>query len=219
MKFDKRLTPATIVLAVFSVLIPFFADFSFPLDHGVSVLCIENAQALWLFFGFIFTLRFAYKEQLSAGPKSFWLWAALWWLVLLGRSTSWGRVYFPEEPHLLFRLISVLLIGALVLSVFFSSPLRKEIISRLRNETLLIWTFALVVLTFLISDSVEHHRMIAHFFLHKPAYQDLIEELYEIPFMVGLFCVTYDLMQRQKAATAAKTQAVETPQKQVPSHH
>ncbi|WLI77087.1 hypothetical protein Q5705_00520 [Kosakonia sp. H02] len=201
MKFDTRLTPTTLVLAVFSCLIPFFADFSFPLDHGLSVEWVENAQALWLFFGFLFTLRFACSTALTAGSKAFWLWAALWWLVLLGRSTSWGRDYFPGEPRLLFRLISVLLIGALVLFVFFSRALRDEILNRLRNETFLVWTFGLVVVTFLISDSVEHHRLIAHFFLHKPAYQDLIEELYEIPFMVGLFCVSYDLMQRQKSVS------------------
>ncbi|MCP0723168.1 hypothetical protein KU617_23195, partial [Salmonella enterica subsp. enterica serovar Montevideo] len=39
------------------------------------------------------------------GAKQFWLWAVVWWLVLLGRSTSWGRDYFPDEPRILFRMI------------------------------------------------------------------------------------------------------------------
>ncbi|MDI4751548.1 hypothetical protein MJL81_28125, partial [Salmonella enterica subsp. enterica serovar Anatum] len=44
--------------------------------------------------------------------KQFWLWAVVWWVVLLGRSTSWGRDYFPDEPRMLFRTISVILIAA-----------------------------------------------------------------------------------------------------------
>lgn len=209
MRLDKRLTPATLVLAIFSCLAPFYADYALPLYNGLLVTCIENAQALWLFFGCIFTLCFVYRARLTAGPKLFWLWAALWWLVLFGRSISWGRVYFPEEPRILFRIISVLLIGALILSVVFSSGLRKEILHRLRNETMLVWTCVLVVITFLISDSVEHHRYIAHFFLHNPAYQDLEEELYEIPFMVGLFCISYNLMKRQRAALSHRSNHAE----------
>lgn len=197
MKFDKRLTPMTVVLAAFACIIPFFADFSLPLYHGLLVEVIENVQALWLLFAFVFTLRFALAAPLTSERKRFWLWAAIWWLVLLGRSVSWGRDYFPHEPRLLFRAISVLLIGALVLFPLFSSVLRQQISHRLRHQTLLLWSFALVVVSFLISDSVEHHRVIAHFFLHKRAYQDLIEELYEFPFMIGLFYVCRDLMRRE----------------------
>lgn len=197
MKFDKRLTPTTVMLAAFSCIIPFFADFSLPLYHGLSVSVIENVQALWLLFAFVFTLRFALTTTLTPERKRFWLWAATWWLVLLGRSVSWGRDYFPHEPRLLFRAISVLLIGALVLFPLFSHALRQQISDRLRHQTLLVWSFALVVVTFLISDSVEHHRAIAHFFLHKRDYQDLIEELYEFPFMIGLFYVCRDLMRRE----------------------
>jgi len=197
MKFDKRLTHMTVVLAAFACIIPFFADFSLPLYHGLLVEVIENVQALWLLFAFVFTLRFALAAPLTPERKRFWLWAAIWWLVLLGRSVSWGRDYFPHEPRLLFRAISVLLIGALVLFPLFSSVLRQQISHRLLHQTLLLWSFALVVVSFLISDSVEHHRVIAHFFLHKRAYQDLIEELYEFPFMIGLFYVCRDLMRRE----------------------
>nr|WP_318382617.1 hypothetical protein [uncultured Enterobacter sp.] len=200
MKFDTRLTPATVVMALFCLLPPFLPGMSFPLYHGIAVSCVENAQALWLFFCLMFTLNFVHKTRLMAGPKLFWLWSAAWWLVLFGRSTSWGRDYFPEGPRLLFRIISVLLIAALVLPVFFSPLLRKEILYRLRNDSLLIWTFSLVVLTFLIADTVEHHRLLSFIFLRDLSYQDLTEELYEFPFMIGLFCVAWDLMQKEKHA-------------------
>jgi hypothetical protein len=53
------------------------------------------------------------------------------------------------------------------------------------------------VITFFISDGVEHHRYFSGFF-YMIIFIDLVEELYEIPFMVGLFCIVYDLMERQK---------------------
>ncbi|XTZ39934.1 hypothetical protein ACQYRI_08145 [Salmonella enterica] len=196
MKVNTRITKSTLFLAVFSCLIPFCVNL--PLYHRELVKGIEAGQALWLLFGALFTCLYVRRTLLPENAKVFWLWSVLWWLVLFGRSISWGRDYFPQGSELLFRLISVVLIGALVLSIVFSSVLRKELILRLRNETLPLWTFALVVVTFLIADGVEHHRFIAPLFLHDAMYQDLIEELYEIPFMLGLFAVSYDLMQRQK---------------------
>lgn len=198
MKIDNRLTPVTILLSIFSCLIPFYADLSLPLKSGSVVKWVENVQAIWLLFCCLFTLHYICSTRLSKEARAFWLWAALWWLILFGRSINWGRAYFPEGPRILFRVISVILIGTLILSLLFSKWLRKEIIFRIQNETILVWTFALVVITFFISDGVEHHRYFSGFFLHDYIYRDLVEELYEIPFMVGLFCIVYDLMERQK---------------------
>lgn len=201
MKIDTRLTPVTALLIAICCAIPFTVDLHVPLYQGKVVSMLENTQALWLLFGVIFTLCAVRRANFSASANTFWKWSALWWLVLLGRSVSWGRDYFPAGPRLVFRLISVALIGALVLSLFFSATLRKEIVERLRNSTLLLWTFVLTAASFLISDSVEHHRLIAPLFLHDRHYQDLIEELYEFPFMIGLFCVSYDLMKREYRAS------------------
>lgn len=122
----------------------------------------------------------------------------VWWIVLLGRSTSWGRNYFPDEPRLIFRAISVLLISILILPVIFSNILRKKIIIKFRSVRLPVWMSLLVVTTFLIADSVEHHRFIAPLFLHDTRYTDLIEELYETIFMLGLFEVSLDVMKDEK---------------------
>lgn len=122
--------------------------------------------------------------------------------MLLGRSTSWGRDYFPDEPRILFRGISVILIAALVLPVCLSASLRREIARRLREEPLPVWLFALTACSFLISDTVEHHRLLAPLFLHDVNYTDLIEELYELPFMAGLFFITLGFMRKDKRREA-----------------
>ncbi|EBS6879408.1 hypothetical protein F2D83_12850 [Salmonella enterica] len=198
MKLDTRLTSLALILALAAVVIPFTADWQLPLLNGVVVRWIENGQALWLLFGALFTAWYIRPFSRPEGTKQFWLWAVVWWVVLLGRSTSWGRDYFPDEPRILFRTISVLLIAALVLPVLFSAGLRKEIVRRLRDVPLPLWLFAVTACSYLISDTVEHHRLLSPVFLHNAHYTDLIEELYEVPFMIGLFMVTVGFMQQDK---------------------
>ncbi|ASG55016.1 hypothetical protein DUQ00_06375 [Salmonella bongori] len=198
MKFDTRLNSSALLLALAAVVIPFTADWQVPLLSGVVVRWIENGQALWLLFGALFTTWYIRPFSRPEGAKQFWLWAVIWWVVLLGRSTSWGRDYFPGEPHILFRTISVLLIAALVLPLLFSAGLRKEIVRRLREAPLPLWLFAVTACSYLISDTVEHHRLLSPIFLHNAHYTDLIEELYEVPFMIGLFMVTLGFMRQDK---------------------
>lgn len=199
MKLDTHVSLPVIVLIVVSVLFPLAADWRIPLLGGELVTQIENMQAVWLLFGAVFTLWYIRPHLRPEGEKQFWMWAALWWLVLLGRSTSWGRVYFPEAPHIVFKAISVILVGGLLLSLG-SLPLRREIARRLRNMTLPLWLMAVTVGTFLIADTIEHHRLLAPLFVHDLNYVDLMEELYEIPFMVGLFLVTFYFMKADKDA-------------------
>lgn len=200
MKLDTRLTFPTLLLGLVTALIPFTTNLNLPLLNGGVVRWIENGQALWLLFGAVFTFCYIRPFSRPDGEKQFWLWAALWWLVLLGRSTSWGRDYFPDQPRLLFRGISVVLIAMIILPVVISANLRREIVNRLRNESLPLWLLAITSCAFLISDTVEHHRLLAPVFLHDAQYGDLIEELYELPFMVGLFLISFNLMARDKQA-------------------
>lgn len=98
MKFDTRLTSSALVLALVALVIPFTANWHVPLLNGVVVLWIENGQALWLLFGALFTARYIRPLSRPDGAKQFWLWAVVWWLVLLGRSTSWGATTFLIIP-------------------------------------------------------------------------------------------------------------------------
>lgn len=199
MKLDAQLPFVTALLFILTILFPLFPEIPLPVSEGRLVNWIENGQALWLLFGALFTLIWIKPWTLTPGHKAFWLWSIAWWVVLLGRSTSWGRVYFPDEPRLIFRAISVVLIATLVLPLLFSGKLRKEIAQRFRHEIFPLWTVLLVVITFMFSDAVEHHRLIASLVLYDARDQDLLEELYEIPFMLGLFIIAFGMMQRDKA--------------------
>lgn len=198
MKLNMQFSSTALLLALAAMVIPYTANWHLPLLQGALVAWIEDGQALWLLFGALFTAWFIRPFSRPEGAKQFWLWAVVWWVVLLGRSTSWGRDYFPDEPRALFRGISIILIAALVLPVFLSVSLRREIMRRLREEPLPVWLFTLTACSFLISDTVEHHRLLAPLFLHDARYTDLIEELYELPFMAGLFLITLGFMQEDK---------------------
>lgn len=202
MKFDTQITTPAIGLVVLSALFPWAADWHIPLLGGAVVSQIENLQALWLLFGALFTAWYIKPFSRPKGEKQFWLWAVMWWVVLLGRSTSWGRVYFPEMPHTVFRIISVVLVGGLLLCLL-SSSLRQEIARRMRENSLPVWLLAVTALAFLISDTVEHHRLLAPLFVRDVHYADLMEELYEVPFMIGLFMVTFYFMRADKKAETA----------------
>ncbi|QMN54304.1 hypothetical protein HVW69_15085 [Citrobacter freundii] len=210
MKLNTQLTLPTLILGLVIVAIPFTANWNLPLLNGSVVKWIENGQALWLLFGAVFTLSYIRPLSRPEGGKQFWLWATVWWLVLLGRSTSWGRDYFPEHSKLLFRAISVVLIAMIILPVLLSKRLCLDIVRRVRNEPLPVWMLAITACAFLISDTVEHHRLLAPIFLHNAHYGDLIEELYELPFMAGLFLMNFGFMQRDKLEESASIRFNET---------
>lgn len=197
MKFDTRLPFPVILLACFSVLFPFAADLHVPLLNGEVVTWIENGQALWLLSGALFTAWYIRPLSRPEEEKQFWLWAVLWWIVLLGRSTGWGRACFPDAPHVVFRIISVLLIATLFLSLF-SRPLRNGIKHRVSKQPVPLWLVVVTVVTFLISDTVEHHRLLSSLFVHDRQYADMMEELYETPFMAGLLLITHYFMKTDK---------------------
>lgn len=203
MKLNTQITFPTLILGLVIVAIPFTANWNLPLLNGTVVRWIENGQALWLLFGAVFTLGYIRPLSRPEGEKQFWLWAAVWWLVLLGRGTSWGRDYFPEQPRLLFRAISVVMISMIILPVLLSKRLRLDIVRRVRNEPLPLWLLTITACAFLISDTVEHHRLLAPIFLHNVQYGDMIEELYELPFMAGLFLMNLGFMQRDMQEESA----------------
>ena len=143
MKLNTQITFPTLILGLVILAITFTANWNLPLLNGTVGRWIENGQALWLLFGAVFTLGYIRPLSRPEGEKQFWLWAAAWWLVLLGRSTSWGRDYFPEQPKLLFRAISVVMISMIILPVLLSKRLRLDIVRRVRNEPLPLWLLAI----------------------------------------------------------------------------
>ncbi|MCS2167607.1 hypothetical protein [Scandinavium manionii] len=196
MSINIKPSNSTILLAFLSCLIPFTPEIGLSLLHGYTVRVIEHSQALLLLLGAMLTFSYMKPFQLTEGARKFWLWTVLWWVVLLGRSTSWGRDYFPDLPKAIFRSISVVLIAGLVFSFLLSSQLRKAIAVRLKTWRIPLWTCLLVVTLFLLADTVEHHRLLSPIFLHDSNYQDLIEELFETPLIFGLLLIALDFMRQ-----------------------
>ncbi|QIO06495.1 hypothetical protein [Acinetobacter shaoyimingii] len=162
-----------------------------------TVHIIEAIQAVLLLIFAISTYVYMKPLQLSKGRKLFWIWAVCWWVVLLGRSTSWGRDYFPEIPKIFFRGVSILLIASVVFPLL-NAALRREIANKFKNGAFSLWAVILVIFGLMISDAIEHHRFIGNLFVYNVAYRDLMEELYEFPLIIGLFIVAFQFMKQDK---------------------
>ncbi|WOE31902.1 MULTISPECIES: hypothetical protein [unclassified Acinetobacter] len=195
----KKMTTPTLFLIGLCLVAPFIVDFHPPLFEGLLIRFLENIQALLLLLAAVFTYLYSRSLANTVGQKQFWFWAVLWWVMLFGRSISWGRDYFPEISHDYFRVISIFFIAPVVF-MLFSKCLRQEIMHKLATMRFPIYSFLLAVVTLIISDSIEHSRMIAPLFLHHREYKDLMEELYEFPLIWGLFETTYLLMKQEKSA-------------------
>lgn len=200
MKFDKTLYPHTVAIVVFAASLLYTGNRLFTAQNQ-AVQAIETFQSLWLLFGALFTWCYTKPLRCNTGAKLFWLWSISWWILLFGRGISWGRDYFPDEPKLYFRAISIVLIGitacALLLPV-----IRREILRRLRQERLPLWDILLLVLYFIVVDTIEHHRLLAFLFVYDSARTDLLEELFELPFMFSLFAVAFLLQRNEKQVVA-----------------
>ena len=197
MVFDTRLSWPIFVIYILCCIFTFLDAYHLLILGEGAVRYVEDIQAWILIFFAVFTYLYMNPFKRPQGEKYFWLWAVCWWLVLFGRSTSWGRDYFPEVPKVYFRAISVVLIGSVVFPLF-NPQLRQEIVRRFKSVSISIWALMMVVLGFLISDAIEHHRMLGALFLHQPENKDFMEEIFEFPLIIGLFVIAFDMMKRDK---------------------
>lgn len=207
MKFDFQLPVSILVMMICCLIFPFLPSLHFPLLGGMTVTAVESIQALMLFGFAVFSFFYIRPFELSKGQKQFWLWSVAWWIMLFGRSTSWGRDYFPEVPKIYFRGISVLVIAP-VMFMLFLAPLRQEIAYKFKYVSLPIWALILAFIGLLMSDVIEHNRFFIHFIFTDFIYKDLMEELYEFPLIIGLFLVAYPLMKQDCAVTKSTSQVI-----------
>lgn len=207
MKFDFQLSVSILVMMICCLIFPFLPSLHLPLLGGMTVTAVESIQALMLFGFAVFSFFYIRPFELSKGQKQFWLWSVAWWIMLFGRSTSWGRDYFPEVPKIYFRGISVLVIAPVVFMLFLA-PLRQEIAYKFKHVSLPIWALILAFIGLLMSDGIEHNRFFIHFIFTDFIYKDLMEELYEFPLIIGLFLVAYPLMKQDCAVTKSTSQVI-----------
>ena len=199
MKFDFQLPVIAMVLMICCLLFPLLQNIHFPLLDGMTVTAVELVQALLLLSFGVFSFFYISPFKLEVGQKQFWLWSIAWWILLFGRSISWGRDYFPETPKVYFRLISIVVISPVVF-MLFSKYLRKELRNKFKTAQLQFWGVLLVVIGLMVSDAVEHHRALGGLFLYDAAYKDLIEEMYEFPLIISLFLISFPLMKKDRNA-------------------
>lgn len=176
MKPDRTLYPHTAVIFIFASSLPYTGPHFLAFSQN-TVDIIESFQSFFLLFGAIFTWFYIKPLRCERERCIFWLWSISWWVLLFGRGINWGRSYLPEVPKSYFRAVSVVLIGITLLMLLLPA-VRREIVRRLRTETLPVWDLGLTAAYFLISDAIEHYRLLSFLFVYNVRYKDLMEELY-----------------------------------------
>ena len=206
MKFDVQLPVSILVLMICCLIFPFLPSLHLPLLDGMAVTAVESVQAFMLLGFAVFSFFYIRPFELSQGQKQFWLWSVVWWILLFGRSTSWGRDYFTEVPKIYFRGISILVIAPVVFMLFLA-PLRQEIANKFKHAKFSFWALILAITGLVISDAIEHNRFFIHMIFTDLVYKDLLEELYEFPLIIGLFLVAYPLL-KQDCANAKRAELI-----------
>lgn len=193
---DFHLYKSSLYSIIFALLALYLGNhyLSSHLDFDVNI--IEHTQSIMLMFMAISTYFYAKKQHHNRNKYIFWMWTILWWLMLFGRGISWGRDFFPEVPKIYFRIISILLIAPAIIGTFLPT-IRKEIVRRFKTEKIPVWNVILTFVFFGLSDIVEHHRSGVSLLLTSPQYQDLIEELMEIPCILSLMFVVFYLQRNE----------------------
>lgn len=195
LKFDFQFSSIMLGLLICCLIFPFIPNMQLALFDGMLVTAVESVQALFLLSAALFSFVYICAFELSRQQKKIWLWSVAWWLVLFGRSISWRRDYFPEIPKIYFRGVSIALISPVVL-MLCSAELRQEIKYKFKNAVWSLWAIAFAIGGLVISDGIEHGRLMVSWLLSDLAYKDLLEELYEFPLIIGLFLIALPLLQR-----------------------
>lgn len=186
MQLNWHLIPITFIALLAAIICALLGHF-LPLSHGLTVTILEQIQALWLLFcGVYFSQAFFQaKKQQNYHYAIAWF-AGMWWL-LLGRSMAWGRDYFPNLDHDTFRPIAIILV-LVPLALLCLPKTRQQLKTLIKHFSWPIWICVAILGFFAVSQIVESDRMFQRLpsFIN-PERRDLIEELFEMPFMVFLF--------------------------------
>ena len=194
---DTRLSGMVLIMAVCCFVFPIFATTYLPLFDGMTVKAIEAMQAVMLLSFALYCYFYMNPLSLPQGQKLFWLWAIIWWIMLFGRSISWGRDYFPDLPKPYFRALSVCYIAP-VFFMLLSKALRQEIMHKLKTMCIPAWAFVFTLGGLMMSEAIENERSISNLILFDVSYKNLIEELYEFPLILGLMFMCFSIMKQQK---------------------
>ncbi len=129
---------------------------------------LENTQVLILAIGLLVSWFAARHNRDNRKARNLWLWLTLFWLLVIGRELSWGRVFYPvasgaNGPELislhqlwygpLVRPVVAAAMTAMVTGIYLNSPLKY-----IRQTTLplldLVILFITVILTSVCDKSM-----------------------------------------------------------------
>lgn len=175
----------TLIFYFLITIILSFILYTLLLPYPSSIVFIENFQLILLFLGMSISIRLAI---ILKKYRLFWFWAATWWIVLLGRSINWGRLYYPEFPHEYYRIIGAILISSLLIP-FFITQYRTQLVSVIKKFKIPFKTLIVLTMIFLIIDQIEQNRYFYVLLTHYIPISDdnLLEEIIEVFFIIGLF--------------------------------
>lgn len=155
------------------------------LPYANSLIIIENTQLFILAIGAFISLILAIKQP---EKRLFWLWAMVWWILLIGRSINWGRIYYPDFPREYFRMIGVS-IGLIIIIPLFFAKVRKQFLSILRTYQFPFKILITLTILFLAIDQIEQERILYTLLTQYIPIIDseLFEEIVETFFTLCLF--------------------------------
>lgn len=199
----NKLCLSNLILALFLL---WSGNYLFPVDIGPWTLdkIVEQVQSFMLITISIYTFFYAKRYNKNSDIRKFWHWTLLWWLVILARGISWGREFYSQLPYVIYRIISIIIISAPIITMFLPA-IRRQIHHRFWLEKIPMWHIILAFLFLGISDIIEHHRVGVNFLLCSPERQDLLEELMEVPCFLSLIFVVLFLQQNERNIESNKT--------------
>lgn len=175
-----------------------------PNSMSIWIMSLEHFQSLFLFFMILYTVNYTRKVKTYSNLYKFWLWTAFWWLMIFGRGISWGRDFFPDVPRFYYKIIATILIAIPILSMFLISSIRKEIVRRFKNEKIPVWFIVLAFAFLGLADIAEHNRIGHDYLVYSSDYDDLIEELMEIPCFISLSFIVFYLQKNEQKRLSKK---------------
>lgn len=195
--FNSHLFRTKYPLLVIAVILILLA-FVLPVEAGYENHFYENLQVAILFLGFIIVL---YKSRILACFKEFYWGCAIFYIIMMARELSWGRVFYPvgtrsngEEIYISIRniwygdivypVVSILaLIGLFLIIKCYRYCRHNRIIIDI--PILYLIFFALLMLSSQLLFEKEAISFLS-------SYNQLLEEATEAIAYCSLVCFTYN---------------------------
>lgn len=180
----------TIVQCLFTCFCVFLIPFSRP-EWARELGLLELVQAGIIIAGGVQAGLAGMDKTQPQAWRRFWNWSIWCWVLVLGRTVNWGRVFFsPSYPRVWFRMVCIALVAGTVVHFFWGGIYRMA--WRLVSQA--PWPFWIIlfgVAAFFVVDTAEHAR---YGIMLAKALRDLIEECMEMAVFAALLLMARSLI-------------------------